>query len=147
MSATTGAKTPWHFWAVGVFGVLWSAMPCYDYFMTQTKGAAYLQSAGMSEALTQHFSTLPAWMVADWAIGVWGGLLGAILLLVKSRWAVPVFVVSLISFVVSVIYMMIIRPVPGGVSSSILIFDGVIFGVCVFFVWYSMRAKKQGLLR
>jgi hypothetical protein len=28
-----------------------------------------------------------------------------------------------------------------------LAMHAVIFAGCVFFVWYSMRAKKQGLLR
>lgn len=85
-------------------------------------------------------------MTAVWAIGVWGGVLGAILLLVRSKWAVEVFIASFAAFVLSLVYAYFIAPVPD-VGGMMMIMQAVIFAGCVFFIWYAMRARKQGLLR
>ena len=146
MSIITGEKTPWHLWAVGVFGVLWSGFGCFDYVMTTTRGADYMRAAGMSDAQIEHLLAAPAWLTAVWAVGVWGGLAGAVLLLLRSKLAVPVFIASLAAFVASLVYAYAISPMPGD-GAGMMVMQVVIFIICVFFVWYSSRAKSSGLLR
>ena len=72
MSAINTQPTPWHLWAVGVVGLLWSAMGAMDYVMTQTHNEAYM-SAFTPEQLA-FFYGIPIWAVATWAIAVWGGV-------------------------------------------------------------------------
>jgi len=79
-------STPRHLWAVGIFALLWSAMGAIDYFMTQTGNEAYM-SEFTPEQLA-FFYGMPAWADATWAIAVWGGVLGALLLLFRQRYAV-----------------------------------------------------------
>jgi hypothetical protein len=146
MTAATQGKTPWHLWAVGIVGLLWNAYGGYDYFMTKTGGEAYLRSLGMTEAQIAHYASMPAWMTAVWAVGVWGALLGTVLLLLRSKFAVPVFAASLVAFVASVVYSAFISPVPG-MGATVWAMYGVIFAGCVFFLWYSMRARRLGHIR
>lgn len=146
MNAAAQAKTPWHLWAVGILGVLWNGFGCFDYFMTMTKGDDYMRGAGMTDAQIAHFNSMPGWMTAVWAIGVWGGVLGSLLLLWRSKWAFEVFVASLIAFVASLIYAYAVSPMPDEGGSMIAI-QGVILAGCLFFVWYARRARKSGLLR
>ena len=35
-------RAPWHLWAVGIVGLLWSAMGAFDYLMTQTENESYM---------------------------------------------------------------------------------------------------------
>ena len=98
------ATRPWHLWLVGIVAVLWNAYGAYDYVMTNTQGEAYLRSAGMTDAQITYFNAMPDWMTAVWAIGVWGGVLGSLLLLLRSKWSLHVFLASLAAVVVSVIY-------------------------------------------
>jgi hypothetical protein len=146
MNTAPQAKTPWHLWAVGVLGLLWNSYGGYDYFMSMTKGANYMRSVGMTDAQIAHMAAFPAWMVAVWAIGVWGALLGALLLLLRSRWAVEVFIASLVAFVISLIYAYGVSPMPDS-GGAMMVMQGVILAGCVFFAWYAMRAKKAGHLR
>ena len=92
--ALRGARTPWHLWVVGVLAALWNGFGCFDYVMTQTRRDEWFVQMGMTEAQLTYFNAMPAWTHAAWAIGVWGGLLGALLLLLHRKWATPVFVVS-----------------------------------------------------
>lgn len=42
---------------------------------------------------------LPLWMTTSFAIGVFGGLIGSVLLLMRKKIATPVFAVSLIGYI------------------------------------------------
>lgn len=139
-------RTPWHLWLVGVLGLLWNAYGGYDYFMSKTRGDAYLQSVGMTPEQIAHLNAMPPWMTAVWAIGVWGALLGAVLLLARSRYAVPAFVASLAAYVLSLVYAYLIAPMPGS-TPALMAFQIVILAGCVFFAWYARRARQRGWLR
>jgi len=139
-------KAPWHLWTVGVLGLLWNAYGGFDYFMSKTRGDAYLASVGMTPDQITYFNAMPGWMTAVWAIGVWGALAGAVLLLARSRYAVPVFTASLVAYVLSLVYQYLV-PMPGGGNPAMMILQFVIFAGCVFFVWYAMRARARGWLR
>lgn len=147
MSETT--KTPWHLWAVGGVGVLWNAYGCYDYFMTQTGGEAYLRDFGMNEAQIAYFYEMPSWMTAVWAIGVWGAMLGALLLLLRNKLALPVFIASLAAYVLSLVYNYLLSDGAAvmGDMEGMWIMQIVILAACIFFVWYAWFATKRGVLR
>jgi hypothetical protein len=141
-------RTPWHLWVVGVVGLLWNSFGGYDYFMSKTVGDAYLRQAGMTEPQIAYFNAMPDWMTAVWAVGVWGALLGSVLLLVRSKWALHVFIASLAAFVLSLVYAYALSngaEVMGG--TQYMIMNGIILAGCLFFAWYAWFAKKSGLLR
>jgi len=139
-------KTPWHLWVVGVLGLLWNSYGGFDFTMSLTRGDAYYREVGMTDAQIAHMATYPAWMILVWAIGVWGALLGAVLLLARSKWAVEVFAASLAGFLMSLVYAYVISPMPDS-GNAMAIMQGVILAGCVFFVWYAVRARKAGHLR
>jgi hypothetical protein len=144
MSVTT--KPPLHLWIVGVVGLMWNAFGAFDYFMTKTKGDEWLRQNKMTEAQIAHFHSMPSWMTAVWAIGVWGALLGSLLLLFRSKWAVEVFLASLIAYVISLVYAYGINPM-GDNSTMMMVMQAVIFLGCIFFVWYARRLRSAGVLR
>ena len=90
-------KTPWHLWVVGIVGVLWNSYGCFDFTMTNLKGEEYLRGYGMTEAQIAYFHAMPAWTHVTWAVGVWGGMLGAILLLLRKKWALHAFILSFLA--------------------------------------------------
>ncbi|KPF79987.1 hypothetical protein IP78_07660 [Brevundimonas sp. AAP58] len=147
MSASSGARTPWHLWVVGVVGLLWNAFGCIDYTMTALQGETWLRQMGMTDAQIASYEAMPAWMTAVWAIGVWGAMLGTVLLLLRNRLAVPVFGVSLIAYVGSLVYAYALSDQAEVMPEGTWIMQAVIFVGCVFFVWYSRMMAKRGLLR
>ncbi len=146
MADAAAQQTPWHLWAVGVLGVLWNSIGCYDYYMSNTAGEPYFRQMGMTDAQIAHLLAAPSWMTGVWAIGVWGALAGSVLLLLRSRWAVEVFLASLAAYVVSLIYGYVISPAPGQ-KGAMMVMQAVIFVGCVFFWWYASAQRKAGRLR
>ena len=84
-------RTPWHLWLVGVLSLLWNGFGAYDFIMSTTQGESYWRASGMSQAMIDYYNAMPGWMYAPWIVGVWGAVLGSILLLMRRRLAAPVF--------------------------------------------------------
>jgi protein-S-isoprenylcysteine O-methyltransferase Ste14 len=69
------------------------------------------------------------------------------LLLVRSRWAVAAFVLSLLGLIGSHIYQYSSNAPASMNTSSGTIFAGVLAIVALALLWYAMRLRKQGILR
>jgi hypothetical protein len=142
---TDDGRTPWHLWAMGIFALLWSAMGALDYVMTQTGNEAYL--SGFTPEQITFFTGFPAWVDATWAIAVWGGVLGALLLLLRRRYAVWVFLASLIAMTITAFQNYALSngmEVMGDAFS--LGFTAVIFLLALAFFLYARAMGKQKLL-
>ncbi|THD63532.1 hypothetical protein [Phenylobacterium sp.] len=149
MTATTQAPraaAPWHLWVVGVVSLLWNAFGGYDYTMSQLGGGeAYLRSMKLSDAQIAALHALPVWMTSDWAIGVWGSVLGSILLLARIRWAAQAFAVSLAALLISICYYHLTAN--GEVIAPPPVMSAVLVAACAFFLWYAWAMGKRGVLR
>jgi hypothetical protein len=145
--AGTPGKTPWHFWVVSIGGLLWSAFGALDYFMSQTRNATYM--AGFTPVQLDFLYSLPAWVVASWAIGVWGGVAGCLLLLLKKGWAVPVLLASLLGAVLAFIHNYLLstgfEAMGGGASAAI--FPIVIMAISFGLWWYARGMRAKGMLQ
>ncbi len=140
------SRAPAHLWIVGLLATLWNAFGCYDYYMTQTANQTYV-SKFPPEMIT-YMNGLPAWVTGTWALGVWGGLAGSVLLLMRSRYSVWAFALSLIGAVVGLGYQMFMTEMPASIKTGMMgIMPWVIIAIAAFLAWYSWSAEKKGLLR
>jgi uncharacterized membrane protein len=143
-SASTATKAPWHFWAVGILGTLWNSIGAFSYYMTQTRNETYLKSVP-PEQLEFYFSA-PSWVVAAWAIGVWGGLLGCLLLLLRKGVAVPILLASMVGAALLLIRNYVLAEGLEVVGAGGAAFAGFIVVVAFGLWWYARRMKALGLL-
>ena len=138
------ARTPIHLWVVGIVTLLWNAMGALDYVMTQTRNEAYMK-AFTPEQLA-YFYGFPAWVIAFWALAVWGGVLGAVLLLMRRKLAVTVFLISFLCMVVTSIHNYAIAGGGEIMGSTGLFFSVVIFVVALGLILYARKMARKGLL-
>ena len=137
------AKTPWHLWVVGGLTLFWNGFGAYDYVMTQTRNMDYL--GAFPQEQLDYFFGFPTWYVALWAIAIWTSVAGSALLLLRTKWAVPVLLVSLIAFVLNAVYSIIIHPMPGAGMGN-YIFSLVIFVILLVTWLYARWMRKKGVL-
>lgn len=149
MSAPHTGNTPtapWHLRVVGIVGLLWSAIGAFDYVMSQTRNATYM--AAFTPTQLEFFYSLPAWVVACWAIGVWGGVVGCLLLVLKKQAAVPVLLASLVGAILTFIHNFLlsegIEAMGGGASA--VIFPIIIVVISFGLWWYARGMKANGML-
>ncbi len=137
-------STPRHLWIIGIVGLLWNIMGVVDYLMTQTRNEAYMAKFSAEEL--EYFYGIPAWAVSTWALAVWGSLLGTVLLLMRRKLAVPVFLVSLLCLVATTIQNYGLSEGMAIMGATGLIFTVVIFAIAVGLYLYAKKMAKRGVL-
>ena len=151
MATSAQARTPIHIWIVGILALLWNGFGCYDYFMTRTSGAAYIDSmmhTDQGSAIMAYINGFPIWVSAAWGFGVWGGLAGSILLVMRSRHAVAAFAVSAIGAVVGLGWQILNPSGIAEMSETVnRVMPYVIIVVAVALFLYARVVEKKGLLR
>lgn len=141
----TRAKAPAYFWLVAVLSLLWNAFGCLDFTMTVTRNPDYL--AQFPPEIVDFIDTFPTWAIAVWALGVWGSLLGSVLLLLRSRWAVAAFGASLLGLALSTIYQVSADMPDVMVTGANLAITIVIWAVVIALLWFAVRMRARGVLR
>lgn len=140
------ARTPLHLWIAGGISALWNAMGALDYTMTQTRNAAWMSQ--MTPDQIAWFDNAPMIAHASWAFGVWGALIGSLLLLARSRHAVIAFILSLAGLAVNTVYQMT-APMPSGhMDSKMAIgFHVLIWAIAIALLVYALRMRRNNVLR
>ena len=136
---------PWHLWVVGILGFLWNAMGATDYTMTQTRNAAYM--GNFTPEQLAFFYGLPAWVVSAWAIAVWGGVLGSLLLLARRGLAAWVFLASLLGMVLTTFRNYVLADGMQVIGDAFsLAFTAVIFLAALGLFLYARAMRRRGVL-
>lgn len=82
----TPIRTPWHHWPIAALTLLFYLLAALEYSLTKLGIVAWL---GLFPAeLAELVAGLSPLVSAIWAVGVWGGLVGAWLLWKRNRWSV-----------------------------------------------------------
>ena len=151
MQDAVSARTPAHLWIVGALATLWNAFGCYDYLMTRMRNTDYL--AGMMptvdpNAMLAWVDAFPVWAQFGWGLGVWGGLAGGILLLMRKRWAVWALGLSFVGALLGLGYQIAAAPPLPGAEGAM--FEVVPYGIILFalaLLLYARAMEKKGVLR
>lgn len=132
-------KAPVHLWIVGAVSLLWNLMGAAVYTLTMMRHP--LAMDGADPRMVAAIDASPLWSNIAWGLGVWGALVGSILLLARKRLAVAVFALSLLGLVVVAAYEYA-SAMPTNTIQNV-----VIWAIALFLLWYSSRQAKAGVLR
>jgi len=141
---TETQKAPKHLWIIGIVALLWNLMGAYDYLMTQTKNEAYM--AKFTPEQLEFFYGFPVLVSSAWAIAVWGGVLGTVLLLMRKGLAVWVLLASFVCMVVTTIHNYLIADGAGLMGTTGIILTVLIFGIALGLFLYARAMKSKGVL-
>ena len=133
------------FWIIGVIAVIWNLMGV----------AAYLSQAYQADSLKDVYTTeqleiitnAPSWAVAAFAIAVFGGTLGSILLLLRKRLANILFSLSFLGIVVQLIYNFFVANSLEVFGASAVVQPILTLAFGLFLVIYSKNKIRDGILR
>ncbi len=133
MNGVDNRSVPGWFWAVAGLALLWEAFGCYMYVS---------QSLIADEARTGGYATMASWQWGVFAVAVWSGLLGAIGLLLRKRWAVMLLLLSLVAAAVQYGY----AAVQGSLQAADTPIAVSVLVVALGLVIFSNYANRRGWL-
>ena len=133
---------PAWFTLAAVAAVLFEGFGAYGYFVHVTTDPNSLPINQRDLVLA-----MPGWMAAAYALAVWVGLAGAVLLLLRLRLAAPLLLVSLLAALVQFGALLVVPDLRNLLGPDELLVPFVIMLAC-YGIWHLARhAQKQGWLR
>ena len=140
------APAPWHLWLVGIAALLWHLGGAADYVATQIEFAPYVSQ--FPGEWIAYFGAMPLWVDAAWAIGVWGGLLGAVLLLMRERGAVLALALAALALLAATVWLVFLSdPTMQSVTgpNGVIVMAGASAASVLLWV-YARALKLAGVL-
>jgi hypothetical protein len=152
MDEAQARTTPVHLRIVGILALLWNGFGCYDYLMTRMRNLEYFRSMAPDvdpNAMLAWVDAFPIYAQFGWGLGVWMGLAGSILLLMRHRWAVPALALSLAGALLGLGYQIFLAPPPPPPmdSGAMAMMPWVIIIVAALLYYYAHRQHRAGVLR
>jgi hypothetical protein len=143
MNDESVGRVHWSFWAIGAFALIWNVLGSVNYLSQMNTDLV----ASMPETHRAIIEGRPAWATGGFAIAVFGGALGGLLLLLRKSAAVYLFVASLLGTIVTMIHTTnIARSTTDFSAVEILIMILLPLMVAAFLIWYSKYAQNRNWL-
>jgi hypothetical protein len=141
MSEKVHDAIPRSFWITSWVALVWNLLGVAAFVMQVTMTGDALMK--LPDAQRMFYEAMPAWANGAFAVAVFGGALGSLLLLLRKSWAVPVFVASLAGLLVQLYHAFVMA---GGFKifgAGGLIMPAITLVVAVLLVWYSRNASAK----
>jgi hypothetical protein len=89
----------------------------------------------------------PVWVTAAYAIAVWVGLAGTILLVMKRKLAEPALAVSLLGVLVWLAGLIVVAPLRESMSANDLLVAIIVTALTWTIFWFARHSRQRGWLR
>ncbi len=144
MSNSTSMKLPVWFWIVGAIAVVWNLFGVLSYlgFVTMSDEAL----AALPEAQQALLTSYPAWVKGVFAVAVFAGVAGSLLLLLRKTMTVPVFGVSLAAVLLQMTWWLGFSGAVAVYGTGVIFMPALVIIAAGFFLWFSMNSKSKGWL-
>jgi hypothetical protein len=147
----TDTRPPLFFWLVSLALLLWGlggASIYVAYFVESPQ--QFAQTAEASEhrqAYAAYVASIPAWAIAVGIVAAVTRLLGAIALLLRRRWALPLFVVSSVFFLVALYRAFVLAGAGKVMGGTHIAIELAFVALGAFGVWFAYVNGSRGVLR
>ena len=142
---TEKTNIPGWFWIVGVLALIWNIFGALAYVGQAMAGPEMLEA--MPEDQRLMIENRPPWATAAFAFAVWGGTLGAILLLMRKSLAEIVLIISLVGILVQMTYNLFVAEQTLEYSATNVAITIVIPVFGLLLIWVARRAKANGWMK
>lgn len=140
-----GIRIPRSFWIISSLALVWNLVGVARFVM-QLQITEDMLTA-LPEAERALYANIPAWASSAFAVAVIAGAIGCVLLLLRSAWAVPVFLISLLGVLVQMYHAFAIANAVDVLGPAAIIVPTLIIGIGVGLIGYARSAKEKGWLR
>lgn len=138
-------RIPIWFWILGILALLWNLLGLMAFAaeMLVTEDAI----AALPQEQQELYRNVPPWLTAFFALAVFGGVAGSILLLLRNKLAVPVLGLSLLGVLVQYGHMFFMTNTASVMGAGAMILPALVVVVSIGLIPYAIHCKSQNYLR
>ncbi|MAT89481.1 MAG: hypothetical protein CMC35_02210 [Flavobacteriaceae bacterium] len=141
----TTSKPNTTFWIIAVVALLWNLMGVFQYLVSTVMKDMVSEAYGETEL--ELLNALPSWYNIVFAVAVFAGLLGTILLLLRRKAAKPLFLLSMLAVLFQMGYWLFATEAMEMLGVQAAIMPMVVIAIAIFLYFYSKGAVQKGWLR
>lgn len=127
---------------VTVTALIWNLLGCIAYLMDVMLTPEDI--AKMTEVEQELYASRTAWTVAAFAIAVWCGAGGALGLVLRQRWALPLLIASLAGLIVQDLGLFVLSSAASKVPPVVFVIQGMVLVISSALVILARKAIAQG---
>jgi hypothetical protein len=142
MSDENQFAVPRSFWIIAGVALVWNLVGVANYLFQVTMSDEMLMQ--MPEEQRLLIESVPPWATAAFAVAVFGGTLGCVLLLLRKAIATPVFVVSMVGVIVQLYHAIAIANAMEVYGPSGMVLPALVVIIGVLLIWYSRSSADKG---
>ena len=132
------------FWIVSAIALVWNLMGVMAYLAQVTMSPEAMAALPENQRLL--YQSTPSWATGAFAIAVWGGTLGCILLLLRKKLASLLLIISLLGVLVQLYHSFFISNSFAVFGSGGLVMPIMVVIIGVLLIWLSRKATSQNWL-
>ena len=136
---------PVWFRVVSVVALLWYLMDLSAFFMRLFMTEEGINS--MPENQQHLYRDMPLWVSIVFACEVFGGLLGSVALLLRKKWALPLFVISILGTLAQTTNIWFLTDAISAVGAPAIVMPLVAIVIGVALIFLSRFAISRGWMR
>ncbi|WP_422859306.1 hypothetical protein ACOKFD_18855 [Flagellimonas sp. S174] len=129
---------------VSIIAFLWNAMGVFNYLNQAYNKEAMLEP--LNQVQREAFESIPTWATAAFAIAVFSGILGSLGLLLRKKWAKPLFTLSLIAAVAQFISWLFISKATEAFGPSAYFMPIIVVILGIYLILFSKKGIQKGWL-
>ena len=141
MIGNTEIRPHWSFWVIAIVTLIWNAMGATNYIMQLNPDVV----ATFPDSHRAIIEGRPTWATTAFAVAVFGGTIGCLLLLLKKSAAYYLFIASFLGVVVTIVHTFSVN---GSTASSgpidIILTILLPLIVAAFLIWYAKMVTEKG---
>lgn len=142
MGEAQASNAPKWFMVVAILALLWNLMGVMAYIMQVTMTPEVM--AQLPEVERNLYEAAPAWSTGAFAVAVFAGALGSLLLVIKKALAIPVLIASLGAVLVQMSYVFFMSDSIAVLGPGSMVMPLVVIVIAVYLVILSRSAKVAG---
>lgn len=128
------------FWLISSLALIWNLIGVFNYLTQAFMTDEILASLPQDQQLM--YQEVPAWVTAAFALAVFSGTLGALLMLLKKKIATTFFILSFIGIISQMSYGLLINENTDSYGPMGLLMPFMIISIGGYLIWYSKKAAE-----
>ena len=129
------------FWVISSIALVWNLMGVFNYLDQAFMTDKVLETLPKEQQIL--YQDVPAWVTAAFAIAVFSGTLGSLLLLLKKKIATTFFTISFLGIMGQMSYGLLIDKNSDSYGPIVVAMPIIIIAFGGYLIWYSRKANEH----
>ncbi|GGW81653.1 hypothetical protein [Alteromonas halophila] len=138
------SPSKWYY-VIATLALIWNLLGCMAFVADLMVSEEDI--ARLSEAEQAMYAARPVWAVIGTGMAVILGALGCIAMLLRQRWAVAAFYLSLIGLIAQDIHLFLLSDAVAIYGATVPVMQTLVLLIAIALILWSRKASSRGILR